>query len=272
MSGTDFSIKQLSKSKAFSCDILRFEHTSPTLGSLRAVFAVILPQSEHPVPLLYWLSGLTCTDENFTNKAGGAQHASEHKVAIVCPDTSPRGAGIVGEDESWDFGTGAGFYVDATTPDFRKHYRMHSYVVDELPLVVATALPGRVDTTRRSVFGHSMGGMGALSIALRNEGAFVSVSAFAPIANPVNCAWGEKCYSGYLGADRASWSKYDPTELMKARGKPLHEEEILIDQGDADSFLESQLKPKAFIEACEKAGQKVSQRNVVLTRSFALQE
>lgn len=257
MADQDFALQRLSISMAFSCDIIRFEHTSPASGGLRAIFSVIIPQCQNPVPPLYWLSGLTCTDENFIHKAGAAQYAAENDIAIVCPDTSPRGAGAPGEDDSWDFGTGAGFYVDATTPGFSKHYRMHSYVVDELPEVVQAALPGRVIADRRAVCGHSMGGMGALSVALRNEGAFVSVSAFAPIANPVNCPWGENCFTGYLGTDREVWKAYDPTELMKARGRPFSEEEILIEQGDRDQFLDSQLKPEAFIQACQQVGQKV---------------
>lgn len=265
-----FSIKQLSKTKAFSCDILRFEHTSPTLGNLRATFSAILPSSPSPAPVIYWLSGLTCTDENFIIKVGAAQYAEKHGVIIVCPDTSPRGANIPGEDDSWDFGTGAGFYVDATTEPFRTHYRMASYVVDELPNVVAEALWARVVKSVRAVMGHSMGGMGALSLALRNEGSFVSVSAFAPIANPANCPWGEKCYTGYLGEDREEWNKYDPTEVMKKRGKPLVETEILVEQGDADSFLESQLHPSAFVAACKSVGQKVrTKRDVFIVVSHA---
>lgn len=256
MSST-FSLKQLSKTKAFECDILRFEHTSPTLGKLRTIFSAIVPAVPNLSPVIYWLSGLTCTDENFIIKAGAAQYAARNGVIIVCPDTSPRGANAPGENDGWDFGTGAGFYVDATTEDFRTHYRMASYVVDELPSVVAEALSGRVITDVRSIFGHSMGGMGALSLALRNEGSFVSVSAFAPIANPVNCPWGERCYTGYLGADKAEWKKYDPTELMNARERPLFDAEILIDQGDEDSFLETQLHPSAFVEACKSVGQQV---------------
>lgn len=258
MSTEDYAIKKLSSSIAFSCDILRFEHTSPTLGGLRAVFAVILPQSQVPVPALYWLSGLTCTDQNFITKAGGAQYASLYNVAIVCPDTSPRGAGAPGEDISWSFGTGAGFYVDATTPGFCTHYRMHSYIVRELPHVLQAALPGRINPARRAVTGHSMGGMGALSLALRNEGCFVSVSALAPICNPVHCGWGKRCFTGYLGDDREVWKAYDPTHLMKSRKKPLCDQEILIDQGTVDEFLHEYLMPYTFVEACQQVGQQVS--------------
>lgn len=247
------SVKQLSSTKAFDTEVLRFQHTSKTLSDLPAIFSVILPPGES-IPVLYWLSGLTCNDENFITKAGAAQYAKKYLVAIVCPDTSPRGAGAPGEDESWEFGTGAGFYVNATMPGYEA-YQMADYVVAELPGVVKEALGDRVDTTKCSVFGHSMGGMGALSMALRNPEMYKSVSAFAPISNPVNCAWGKNCYEKYLGSDVGKWSEYDPTELMKKRGAPLYDS-ILVDQGTADEYL-TELMPEEFVMVCEKVGQKV---------------
>lgn len=244
----------LSSTRCFSCAINRYTHVSSALGSLPASFSVILPPSPHAI--IYWLSGLTCTDQNFIIKAGAAQHAAAHSVAIVCPDTSPRGANAPREDDSWDFGTGAGFYVDAVTEDYKKHYHMASYVVDELPGVVKQVLGEGASTMPKAIMGHSMGGMGALSLALRNPGLYVSVSAFSPIANPVNCPWGEKCYSNYLGGDREKWAEYDPTLLMRKRAEPLVDE-ILLEQGTADDFLDGQLRPQRFVDACNEAGQKV---------------
>lgn len=249
-----FSPSLLSTTRCFSCKIDRYTHTSPTLGSLPATFSVILPPTA--TAAIYWLSGLTCTDQNFVIKAAAASHAHEHSVAIICPDTSPRGAGAPEEDDTWDFGTGAGFYVDATTEPYKKHYRMASYVVHELPLVVKEVLGDKVGEAK-AIMGHSMGGMGALSLALRNPGLYTSVSAFSPIANPVNCPWGEKCYSKYLGENREAWGGYDPSVLMKKRGEPLVSR-ILVEQGGADEFLEKQLMTNRFMEACNEVGQKVS--------------
>lgn len=243
-----------SRTKSFSCSITKYTHDSPTLGGTRATFGIILPP-HRPCPVLYWLSGLTCTPDNFLTKSGAASHAAEHKVAIVVPDTSPRGAGVAGEEEGWDFGSGAGFYVDAVTEGWGVYYRMASYVMDELPRVVGEVLgEGVLMEGVRSVSGHSMGGMGALSLAMRNRGSFVSVSAFAPIANPVDCAWGVKCFGGYLGEDRRLWEEYDPTCLMR-RGKLGGT--ILVEQGMEDGFLEEQLKVRRFVEACKEVGQEV---------------
>lgn len=189
-------------------------------------------------------------------KAGAAQHCNTHNVAIVCPDTSPRGAQIPGEDADWDLGTGAGFYVDAIAPPYNAAYRMYSYISSELPAVLRDAFPDvEVDTC--SIFGHSMGGMGALVIALRNAEAYRSVSAFAPIANPSTVAWGEKCFTAYLGPDRELWKMYDPTELVKSAGKAVFEEGILVEQGSCDSFLDTHLLPMRFVEACREVGQLV---------------
>lgn len=249
-----YSVCLKSSTKSFSCTINKYTYKSPTLGGTTATFGLILP-AQRPCPTLYWLSGLTCTPDNFLTKANGALHAAQHKVAVVVPDTSPRGAGVPGEEADWDFGTGAGFYVDAVTEGWRECYRMASFVVDELPKVVSEAVGhGVLVDGVRSVSGHSMGGMGALSLALRNRGAFVSVSAFAPIANPVDCAWGIKCFGGYLGDERRLWEEYDPTCLMR-KGKLGGR--ILVDQGMEDGFLGEQLKVGQFVEACEKVGQEV---------------
>jgi S-formylglutathione hydrolase len=198
------------------------------------------------VPVLYWLSGLTCTEENFIVKAGAQRVAAELGLAIVVPDTSPRGLNIPGEADSYDFGLGAGFYLDATQTPWSRGYRMYSYIVKELPQVVAATFP--VDLSRAGTFGHSMGGHGALTIALKNPGSYKSVSAFAPICSPMRCPWGEKALAGYLGADRARWREYDSTALLEDRGwdgPPL-----LVDQGTQDQFLDTQLKPDLLREAC----------------------
>jgi S-formylglutathione hydrolase len=202
------------------------------------------------VPVLYWLSGLTCTEENFIVKAGAQRVAAELGLAIVVPDTSPRGLNIPGEGDSYDFGLGAGFYVDAVRPPWSGGYRMYSYVAKELPQLVESSFP--VDAARTGIFGHSMGGHGALTIALKNPGYYKSVSAFAPICSPSRCPWGEKALTGYLGSDRALWADYDTTALIQSRGwkRPAP----LVDQGTNDQFLESQLKPELLREACRRAG------------------
>ncbi len=221
-------------------------------------FSVFLPPQadKGPVPVVYYLSGLTCTQENVTTKGGFQRYAAEHGLAVVCPDTSPRGAGIAGEDEGYDFGTGAGFYVDATEEPWSAMYRMYSYVTVELPDVIRENFS--INTSRAGVFGHSMGGHGALIIALKNPKAYKSISAFAPIVAPMQCPWGEKAFTGYLGPDRESWRAYDATELVKS-GKTVNRI-ILIDQGTADPFLEPQLKPQLFEQACMDAGQPVEIR------------
>src|SRR5688572_15533719 len=186
------------------------------------------------VPVLYWLSGLTCTEENFVTKAGAQRGAAELGVAIIAPDTSPRGLNIPGEADSYDLGLGAGFYVDATAPPWSQGYRMYSYVTRELPAIVASELP--VDPARAGIFGHSMGGHGALTIALKNPGYYKSVSAFAPISSPMRCPWGIKALTAYLGADTAAWREYDAASLIEARG--WQGPPIRVDQGTADQFLE----------------------------------
>jgi S-formylglutathione hydrolase len=215
-------------------------------------FGLFLPPqaASSRVPVLYWLSGLTCTEENFIVKAGAQRVAAELGLAIVVPDTSPRGLNIPGEGDSYDFGLGAGFYVDATRAPWSQGYRMYSYVTDELPAYVASRFP--VDTERTGIFGHSMGGHGALVIAVRNPQRYRSVSAFAPIASPMRCPWGEKALAGYLGDDRAAWRAYDATALIEDRGFPGRT--IVVDQGTSDPFLENQLKPQLLREACDRAG------------------
>lgn len=236
-----------------------YQHHSVEIG-LPMKFAVYVP--DHVVgtrlPVLMFLAGLTCTEDTFTIKAGAQRYAAEHGLMLVMPDTSPRGAGAAGEDDDWDFGTGAGFYLDATTPDFAKHYRMESYVAKELFDLVTTTLPGQAD--RVGVFGHSMGGHGALVLAQRYPDKFKSVSAFAPIAAPTHCPWGEKAFTGYLGTDRASWLQYDASHLMAQQPSAPFAGGILIDQGLADPFLARELYPQVFEEACAKVGQALTLR------------
>lgn len=210
-------------------------------------FAVYLPsQAEtQSCPIIYWLSGLTCTEQNFITKAGAQQYAAQYGLIIVAPDTSPRGCDLPGEEESWDFGTGAGFYLNATQEPWAKHYRMYDYVVKELPEAIAANFP--IKDTHQGIMGHSMGGYGALMIALKNPGRFKSVSAFSPIVAPSQVPWGEKAFSNYLGNDQADWLAYDPTYLVKDAPERLP---ILIDQGEADAFLKDQLQPEKFAAAC----------------------
>ncbi|XP_002415084.4 S-formylglutathione hydrolase [Ixodes scapularis] len=228
-----------------------YSHFSSTLKCTMK-FAIFLPPKSEaaPVPLLYWLSGLTCTEQNFIQKAGAQKYASELSLAIVCPDTSPRGCNIEGEEDSWDLGTGAGFYVDATQGKWKENYKMYSYVTKELPSLMEN-FP--VDTKRQGIFGHSMGGHGALTCALKNPGMYKSVSAFAPICNPVNCPWGKKAFSNYLGDDQKAWEEHDATCLVqKYRGPPLM---LLVDQGTEDGFLkDQQLLPESLLEASQKNG------------------
>lgn len=216
------------------------------------------------VPVLYFLSGLTCTEENFMIKAGAQRYAAEHGLMLVAPDTSPRNTGIAEEDTTWDLGSGAGFYVDATEDPWRSHYRMYSYVVNELPQVVAANFAVKGD--RQSIFGHSMGGHGALICALKNPNQYRSVSAFAPIAAPTQCFWGQKAFTAYLGSDQSKWSAYDATALV-SESRTSHDDSepvfssILVDQGMADKFFtENQLQPEKFEAACQAVGQPVTFR------------
>lgn len=235
-----------------------YRHDSKVIG-LPMRFAVYLPPqaSQGKVPALFYLAGLTCTEETFPIKAGAQRFAAQHGMALIAPDTSPRGAGIPGESAAWDFGVGAGFYVDATEEPWAKHFRMYSYVRDELRETVLAELP--VDGDRLGIFGHSMGGHGALMLALRNPQIYRSVSAFAPIAAPSRCPWGEKAFTGYLGQDREAWKAYDSSELV-ARASQKFAEGILIDQGLSDQFLAEQLYPEVFEAACHAAGQPLTLR------------
>lgn len=219
-------------------------------------FSVFVPPGKGPFPVVYYLSGLTCTAANFTEKAGAQRIAAELGLIVVAPDTSPRGAGIPGEDDDWDFGTGAGFYVDATVAPWSERYRMWSYVKDELPALIDAKFPTR-GPSHRSVFGHSMGGHGALILALREPNAYRSVSAFAPIVAPSEVPWGQKAFRGYLGEDRQTWARYDATQLVR---NSQHPTTILIDQGTSDTFLERELKPELFEKACRQSGQALNLR------------
>jgi S-formylglutathione hydrolase len=228
------------RSKANDCD-MRFAVYSP-------------PQAANgPVPVLYYLAGLTCNEETFVTKAGALEHAARLGIMLVAPDTSPR-VQLPGDRESWDFGIAAGFYLDATEAPWTKHYRMYSYVVDELPAIIAATFKA-ADITRAGIMGHSMGGHGALTIGLKNPQKYRSLSAFAPIAAPIQSAWGLKAFTGYLGAFRGAWSQYDATELVKSGQK--FPDTILIDQGSADKFLAEQLKPDLLASACKAAGQRL---------------
>jgi len=227
-----------------------YRHDSAETGTPMRC-AVFLPPAAQagPVPVLYFLSGLTCTEENFTVKAGAQRRAAELGLALVMPDTSPRGTDLPGEHDSYDFGSGAGFYVDASEAPWAVNYRMYSYVTRELPALVAEQFA--VDEARTGIFGHSMGGHGALVCALRNPGRFRSVSAFAPIAAPMHCPWGEKAFNGYLGPGRTAWRSWDATALIED-GHRLPE--LLVDQGLADTFLATQLMPERLEQACAAAG------------------
>lgn len=233
-----------------------YSHRSQTCNT-EMRFAVYQPPQarSQSIPVLYFLSGLTCTEENFITKAGAQRYAAEHGLILVAPDTSPRNTGIAEEDKDSDLGTGAGFYVDATEEPWRSHYQMYSYVVKELPELIAAHFPAQVE--RQGIFGHSMGGHGALVCALRNPELFKSVSAFAPIAAPMQCAWGQKAFTNYLGTERETWRNYDASELI------LHSKytsPILIDQGTADKFLSQQLMPEIFERACDRVEQPLTLR------------
>eukprot|EP00271_Cylindrocystis_brebissonii_P008057 TRINITY_DN22080_c0_g1_i1.p1 TRINITY_DN22080_c0_g1~~TRINITY_DN22080_c0_g1_i1.p1 ORF type:complete len:293 (-),score=41.28 TRINITY_DN22080_c0_g1_i1:502-1380(-) len=254
------SLSQVSFTKMFGGWNRRFSHTSEVLNCPMK-FSVYMPPGAEAtadapkIPVIYWLSGLTCNDENVLQKSGVQRVAAELGVAIVAPDTSPRGLNVEGEAESWDFGVGAGFYLNATVPKW-KNWRMYDYVVEELPRLLAEGKEffSTLDTSRAGIMGHSMGGHGALTLFLKNPGKYMSVSAFAPITNPCRCAWGEKAFSGYLGDDQDAWKAYDATELVKGyKGAPLREG-ILIDQGKADNFYPHQLLPENFAEACKESG------------------
>jgi S-formylglutathione hydrolase len=234
-----------------------YRHDSAAIG-LPMRFSVYLPpQAEgQKLPVLFYLAGLTCTEETFMTKAGAQRVAAQEGLILVAPDTSPRGADLPGETDNWDFGVGAGFYVDATEEPWSRYYRMYSYILELRDLIMST-LPA--DPGRCGIFGHSMGGHGALVLALRNPDLFHSVSAFAPIAAPGQSPWGEKAFNGYLGKDREGWRAYDATELMLLMKTPFPNG-ILVDQGLHDKFLAEQLNPEAFADACKQADQPLELR------------
>ncbi|RKH41776.1 S-formylglutathione hydrolase [Corallococcus sicarius] len=233
-----------------------WKHPSEACGGEMRFSVFTPPQAKHgPVPVLYYLAGLTCTEETFPTKGGAQRVAAELGLMLVAPDTSPRGAGIPGEDADWDFGTGAGFYLDATQAPWSTRYRMGTYVTKELPGIIGAHFPARMD--REGIFGHSMGGHGALVTALRNPSRYRSVSAFAPIGAPIRSPWGEKAFGGYLGPDESTWREYDATELLRS-GKRLPA--LLVDQGTKDKFLADQLHPTFLKDACEAVGQPLTLR------------
>jgi S-formylglutathione hydrolase len=243
-------MNRISEARCFGGTQQVWSHESTATGCTMRFGLFLPPQAASGrVPVMWWLSGLTCTEENFVVKAGAQRVAAELGIALVAPDTSPRGIELPGDRASWDFGLGAGFYVDATREPWSRHYRMRSYIVDELRALVAAEFP--VDDARTAMSGHSMGGHGALTLALSNPGWIRSVSAFAPIASPLRCPWGEKALAGYLGEDRAAWTAYDATELLRTRG--WSGPPILVDQGGADPFLANQLKPDLLEQACADA-------------------
>lgn len=248
------SLKQLSEVKVSGGRLLRVEHLSLACQG-HMTFALFLPpqagqQPADKVPVLYWLSGLTCNDENFSQKAGAFALAAELGMAMVMPDTSPRGANVEGEDDSYDLGTGAGFYVDATQAPWSTAYNMYSYVTQELPKLIQTHYPVN---EKAAISGHSMGGHGALICALKNPGKYASVSAFAPITSPTQCPWGNKVLSAYLGSDERAWAAWDSNELVqKNHALGLLPQAVLIDQGTSDPFYADQLMPGLFNATCER--------------------
>ena len=244
-------MKELSNVKSFEGSQVRYEHFSNTLNC-RMTFSVFFPKllitDNSNFPVVYWLSGLTCTDENFVQKAGIQRYASELGIIIVAPDTSPRGENIPDDENgAYDFGLGAGFYLNATREPWKQNYRMYDYVVDELPSILQTEL--EINGNRQSIMGHSMGGHGAITIALKNQEKYRSVSAFAPIASPMNCPWGIKAFRNYLGDEINDWLEYDSSELIKTSQTSIP---LKIDQGSADQFLKDQLKPELLLQAAEE--------------------
>jgi len=263
------TMKLLSQHRAFGGVQRFYEHDAAAIG-LPMRFSVFLPPSVagidtdgavrgDKVPALFYLAGLTCTEETFPTKAAAQQYAAHHGLALIAPDTSPRGANLPGESDAWDFGVGAGFYVNATVAPWASHYQMYRYIVEELTALVTAELP--VDPARFGIMGHSMGGHGALMLGLRNPERFRSISAFAPIAAPSHCAWGEKAFKGYLGDDRAAWAAYDATALIEQGKRSANDAPILIDQGLSDKFLmDGQLLPERFERACSVGGQALTLR------------
>ncbi len=251
MAQNPFEVVSQSRSFGGTVGFYRHESTSTACPMKFSVF--VPPQAQSgPVPVLYYLAGLTCTEETFMIKAGAQRVAASLGIALVAPDTSPRGVKLPGDSDSWDFGVGAGFYVDATVEPWSRHYRMYTYVTLELRTLIESGFP--VDPARTGIFGHSMGGHGALTLALRNPDIYRSVSAFAPIAAPRTCPWGQKAFTGYLGPDEGQWSEHDATDLVARVRNAAKRPPILIDQGLGDQFLERELHPQLFEAACQKVG------------------
>lgn len=258
-------LKLLGESKCFSGRQLRYQHSSKSCQCDMTFSVFLPPQAESKkVPVLYWLSGLTCSDENFVQKSGAQQYAAEQGIAIICPDTSPRGDGVPDDTEgSWDFGLGAGFYVNATQKPWSQHYQMYDYVVKELPELIASHFPQLSD--KKSISGHSMGGHGALTVALKNPSSYASVSAFSPVVSPIRCPWGVKALARYLGDDQSQWRQYDASALVEDSAR-LNDESpsvkipLLIDQGRGDNFLFDQLKTELLESACAEANHPIDCR------------
>lgn len=249
-------LELLSQVRCFEGEQRQYRHVSKRLGCSMQLSVYLPPQAQtQKVPALYWLSGLTCNDQNFSTKAGAQRVAAELGVALVMPDTSPRGEGVPDDPEGhWDFGLGAGFYLNATQAPWSEHYQMYDYVVEELPALLQAHLPL---SELQSISGHSMGGHGALVIALRNPGRYRSVSAFAPIVHPSACPWGQKAFSRYLGEDPERWKAWDSVELLRQGAELLP---ALIDQGLADNFLEQELRTPDWQAACQARGLEVPVR------------
>ena len=251
------NLNTLGEHACFGGTVSFHEHHSSACDTEMRFAAYVPPQAAGgPVPVLYYLAGLTSTEETFMTKGGAQRLASEHGLMLVAPDTSPRGLGLPGEDDDYDFGTGAGFYLDATVEPFSRHYNMGTYVTSELPAIVAEHFPA---SGARGIFGHSMGGHGALTLALKSPDLYASVSAFAPAAAPTRAPWGKKAFPGYLGPDEETWREHDASELVR-RSPFTDGRNILVDQGIADEFLEEQLYPEVFEEACREAGQPLTLR------------
>jgi len=249
-------MKILKKHKAFGGEVRFIEHESVATKS-KMKFSVFLPDVDKaPESCMIWLSGLTCNEENFITKAGAQKHLAEKNMMVICPDTSPRGLDLPHEHESWDFGSGAGFYVTAQTEGYKNHYDMYTYINEEVYKLITDAF--KVSADKISICGHSMGGHGALVIGLKNPKKYERISAFSPIVNPVNCPWGQKAFNGYLGENKEDWVSWDATELVKSGHQ--HSKEILIDQGLADDFLEKELLTDHFARACKDSEQKLNLR------------
>ena len=252
----DLKIEQLNVSKNFGGWTEMYSHPSASCGGEMKFSVFLPPQAESgAVPVFDWLSGLTCNHENFIPQAGAQQYAAESGIMLVAPDTSPRGAGVEGEDEAYDLGSGAGFYINASEEKWATNYRMEDYIMQELPEIIRSNFP--VLEERESIFGHSMGGHGALTLALKNPGHFRSVSAFSPICAPSQCQWGEKIFANYLGENREVWKKHDANELIQSSTLEIP---LLIDQGGDDPFLEKELNFELFRKTCEKRNQKLTAR------------